>query len=57
VSLKALYRGGEVFNCDYFNLRSNFYLQQLVTLRLQWNLFLSAVMLLVCLPEFAFGCK
>jgi hypothetical protein len=57
MSLKTLYQGGEVLNCDCFNLRSNSYLQQLVTLHLHWNLFPSAVILLVYLPEFAFGYK
>lgn len=32
VSRKLLYLGGEMFKCDYFNLSSDSYLQQVVAL-------------------------
>jgi hypothetical protein len=32
VSQNSLYRDGEVFNCDYFHLRPDFYFQHVVTL-------------------------
>jgi len=45
VHVRSLYQGSVICACDYFHLHKVFYLQELVTWRLQDLLFLLAVVL------------
>jgi hypothetical protein len=55
--LKLLYRNGGVFNCDYCNFRSDFLLQQVVTLWLILALVSISCSVIGLFTQFVFGCN